>query len=333
MAVHRRGTVDSFGRKTDYLRISVTPHCNLRCAYCMPGGGLRIPAGRDVLTIKQMEKIAGIFASAGISKVRITGGEPLLRKGVAGLVKSLKKTDGIEQVTMTTNGVLLDRFIPELVDAGLDRINISLDTLRRDRMKEITGYAVLDKVTCVIRKIVDERIWPIKINVVPVHGVNGDEILDFAGLARDHAIEVRFIEMMPTAHNGLWKKSPAIHNGAIEDIIRERHRLVPAGRGAGEGPAVVYEIDGGPGRIGFVSPLSGRFCGDCNRLRLTADGKLVACLFSRREIDLTFGLRENREDAWFVEQLEYSLARKLKGHSINAQTPATAARPMASIGG
>ncbi len=331
-------TSDSFGRRVDYMRVSVTPRCNLRCAYCMPAGRKIYPDG-GMLTIADITRLLRIYAPVGIRKVRITGGEPLVRKGISRLIKDLKAIEEIKEVTMSTNGVLLEKMIPELREAGLDRINISLDTLRPERMKEISGHDVFDKVMRVIKRIVDEKIWPLKINVVAIGGVNDDEIDDFARLAHDLPLEVRFIELMPTSHNRLWGGGSFISCGDIESRIKERHALVPVKRGMNSGspmrtgPASVYSIEGGRGRIGFVSPLSKRFCDDCNRLRLTAEGKLRSCLFSDEEVDVFAGFQNGADDKWFMDRLAESLNCKPRGHELDENSETSGLKPMTDIGG
>jgi len=328
-----KNSVDRFDRKVSYLRVSVTPRCNLRCAYCMPNDGPPLYPDKDMLTIRQITKLIRIYAPLGINKIRITGGEPLVRKGIAALIRDIKALEGIDQVTMSTNGVLLDKMIPLLTEAKLDRINISLDTLRPERMKEITGYDVFDKIESVIRKIAAERIWPLKINVVAIHGINDDEILDFAKFASDLPLELRFIEMMPTAHNRLWKDKTHVKNSELEKRIRERYELIPVKHNRFSGPAVVYNIGGGRGRIGFVSPISRNFCTDCNRMRLTTEGKLRSCLFSDNEVDLRPGFKNGEKDEWFIEQLDYALKCKPMGHDLDSESDTADMRPMISIGG
>ncbi len=264
---------DRFGRSVNYIRVAVTKRCNLRCAYCMPAGGNLVYPNNDILTIKQITRLIGLFAPFGIRKVRLTGGEPLMRKGIAALVRDLKNTPGIEEVTMTTNGVALEKNIPRLKEAGLDRINISLDSLRPERLREISGYDIFDTVMGAIRRVARERLWPLKVNVVAIRGFNDDEVLDFARLAHEMPVEVRFIEMMPTAQNRLFDGKHCIPADEIEAAVRERYALAPAPHGLTGGPAVVYDVAGGAGRIGFVAPLSRHFCADCNRLRLTAEGR------------------------------------------------------------
>ncbi|MFQ5432708.1 MAG: GTP 3',8-cyclase MoaA [Nitrospinota bacterium] len=328
-----KNSVDRFGRKVSYLRVSVTPRCNLRCAYCMPKDGPPLYPDKEMLTIKQITKLIGIYAPLGINKIRITGGEPLVRKGIATLIRDTKAVKGIDQVTMTTNGVLLGKMITRLTEAKLDRINISLDTLRPERMKEITGYNVFDKVMPVIKKIAVEQIWPLKVNVVAIQGINDDEILDFAKFASNLPLELRFIEMMPTAHNKLWKDKTYVKNSELEKRIRERYELVPVKQNRFSGPAVVYNIRGGKGRIGFVSPISKHFCEDCNRIRLTAEGKLLSCLFSNNEVNLLPGLKNNEKDEWFIDQLNYALKCKPMGHDLDSDSDTANIRPMISIGG
>lgn len=236
---------DAFGRTIDYLRISVTKRCNLRCAYCMPADGSLVYPRNDILKISEILRLAAIFAPLGIRKVRVTGGEPLVRKGVAALVRGLKRTEGIREVAMTTNGVLLEKMIPALKDAGLDRINISLDSLRKERVRALSGADVHCAVMRAVHSVAESDIWPLKINVVAIRGFNDDEIEGFAGLANRLPLEVRFIEMMPTAHNRLFAGRACIPAAEIENRIRERFRLVAAPRPLSGGPAVVYNIEGG----------------------------------------------------------------------------------------
>ena len=324
---------DRFGRGVNYIRVSVTKRCNLRCAYCMPMDGSLVRPRGDMLAIDQIIRLISLFAPFGVRKVRLTGGEPLLRKGIFGLIRGLKRISGIGEVTMTTNGVLLEKNIPRLRDAGLDRINISLDSLKAGRVRAISGHDIHEPVMRAIRRVAEERIWPVKINVVAIRGFNDDEILDFTQLAFDLTVEVRFIEMMPTAHNRLFAGRRGIAAGEIERIVRERHDLRPATSPLTGGPAEVYDIAGGAGRIGFVAPLSRHFCGSCNRLRLTAEGALRSCLFNDGEVDLRRGFLEGAPDQWFVDRFKESLQVKPKGHGLSAASSAPCEKPMAAIGG
>lgn len=326
-------TTDRCGREVNYIRISVTPRCNLRCAYCHPGG-TRIADERQILSLKQIARLAGIFSRAGIKKVRLTGGEPLVRKGMPALIRALKNTAGIDEVTLTTNGVFLENMIGPLKRSGLDRINISLDSLRPERVERITGHDVSAQVMKSVEKIAAGNIWPLKLNVVAVKGVNDDEITDFADLAARRPLEVRFIEMMPSAHNGHFTGKALISAAQIKEAIGRKYSLARLTDLKGiMGPAEVYAIAGGAGKIGFVSPISKHFCGNCNRLRLTAEGNLRACLFSDAEVALKPGLDSGAGDEWFLEKLAESLAGKPDGHNLNSAVPSVPSRPMLSIGG
>ncbi|MBI5179226.1 MAG: GTP 3',8-cyclase MoaA [Nitrospinae bacterium] len=325
--------VDRWRRQISYLRISVTKRCNLKCAYCMPGDGGPIYPKGDILSIRQILRLAEAFAPMGIRKVRLTGGEPLMRKGIVALVDGLRAVGGIEEVAMTTNGVLLGRMMPALQAAGLSRVNVSLDTLRPERMRALAGHDFTEPVLNTIRAIAEKGEWPVKVNVVAIRGINDDEILDFARLAAELPVEVRFIEMMPTAHNRLWNGKTCLPSAEIERTIRERYELLPGPRGLSGGPAVVYGIAGGAGRVGFVSPLTKHFCGECNRMRLTAEGKLRACLFSDGEIDLKAGLDAGHEDDWFRQKFAEALGAKPERHALTPRSSAPCSRPMAAIGG
>ncbi|MBI5638749.1 MAG: GTP 3',8-cyclase MoaA [Nitrospinae bacterium] len=324
---------DRFGRGVNYIRVSVTKRCNLRCAYCMPMDGSLVHPNNDILTIGQITRLVALFAPFGIRKVRLTGGEPLLRKGIFGLIRDLKNISGIDEVTMTTNGVLLEKMIPRLQEAGLDRINISLDSLKPERLRGISGHDIHGAVVRAIRHVTDGRLWPLKINVVAIRGFNDDEILDFAQLAHELPVEIRFIEMMPTAHNRLFRGRSAIPAAEIERAVRERLDLRPARHTPTGGPAEVYDIVGGAGRVGFVAPLSRHFCGGCNRLRLTAEGALRSCLFSDSEVDLRRGFLGDAPDQWFIDRFRESLAAKPEGHGLTAASDAPCEKPMAAIGG
>jgi len=297
--------------------------------------GEHIYPNRDTLTIKEITRLIKIFSSTGIKKVRLTGGEPLVRKGIARLVSDLKELPGIDEVTLTTNGVLLGGMISSLKDAGLDRINISLDTLKPERMHKLTGYDVLDKVVSTIEKISANSTWPLKLNVVAIRGLNDDEILDFAALAHRLPLEVRFIEMMPTPGNRIDGKNLPLPGSEIEEIIRLRYGLNPIENLHNmSGPAMTYGISGGAGRIGIVTPMSKRFCSSCNRLRLTAEGRLRSCLFSEDETDLKSGLLSGEPDEWFLERFRSALKCKPEGHDLGFKTPnQSAGKPMPLIGG
>lgn len=256
-----------------------------------------------------------------------------MRKGIATLIKDLKSIKGIDEITMTTNGVSLKKMIPKLRDAGLDRLNISLDSLRPERLQELTGADIFSKVMDTVEHIVENKIWPVKINIVAIRGFNDDEVLDFAELAAKIDVQARFIEMMPTAQNRMWENRTCIPVTEIEKKIRQRYELEPVQGGSSSGPAKVYKIKNGAGEIGFISAISNHFCDTCNRLRLTAEGKLRSCLFSDYEVDLSDGFKRGETDGWFVDKLKESLKAKPERHKLDTDSKPPCIKPMISIGG
>ena len=287
--------IDDYNRVIDYIRISITDRCNLRCRYCVDGDFPFIPH-TEVLTYEEIIRFVKICAAMGVKKVRLTGGEPLTRKGLPYLLKELAGIEGIADISLTTNAVLLADKIDELKEAGLKRINISLDTLKKDRFAWITCIDAFDRVIDSIKKASYSGLRPIKINTVIIKGFNDDEILDFVRIARKWDHEVRFIEFMPFGDTSLWKSTDIITSRQIEDIIRREFDLIPSLKN-GKGPAKVYDIGGGPGRIGFISPVSSHICAECNRIRLTSRGMIRPCLFSDVEYDLKALLRSGADDA------------------------------------
>jgi cyclic pyranopterin phosphate synthase len=286
--------VDDYNRVIDYVRISVTDRCNLRCRYCIDGDFPFIPH-TEVLSYEEIIRFVRICASMGVKKVRLTGGEPLTRKGLPHLLKELGGIAGIADISLTTNGVLLADNLEELKAAGLTRINISLDTLRKDRFAWIACVDAFDRVIESIKKATYGGLNPIKINTVIIKGFNDDEILDFVSIARKWDHEVRFIEFMPFGDTSMWKSTDIITSKQIEDVIREKFELVPS-TSRGKGPAKVYDINGGSGRIGFISPVSSHICAECNRIRLTSNGMIRPCLFSDVEYDVKALLRSGKND-------------------------------------
>ncbi len=286
--------VDDYNRVIDYIRISVTDRCNLRCRYCVDGDFPFIPH-TEILTYEEIIRFVRVCATLGVKKLRLTGGEPLTRKGLPYLLKELAAIEGITDISLTTNAVLLADKIDELKEAGLKRINISLDTLRKDRFAWITCIDAFDRVIDSIKKASFSGLKPIKINTVIIKGFNDDEILDFVRIARKWDHEIRFIEFMPFGDTSLWKSTDIITSKQIEDEIRRTFELVPSLANA-RGPAKVYDIAGGSGRIGFISPVSSHICAECNRIRLTARGMLRPCLFSDVEYDLRSLLRSGSDD-------------------------------------
>ena len=310
--------IDDYNRVIDYIRISITDRCNLRCRYCIDGDFPFIPH-TEILSYEEIIRFVSICASMGVKKVRLTGGEPLTRKGLPYLLKELKGIEGITDMSLTTNAVLLADKIDELKEAGLKRVNISLDTLRKDRFAWITCIDAFDRVIESIKKASLSGLKPIKINTVIIKGFNDDEILDFVRIARKWDHEIRFIEFMPFGDTSLWKSTDIITSKQIEDIIRQKFELIPS-LGTGRGPAKVYDIAGGSGRIGFISPVSSHICAECNRIRLTASGMIRPCLFSDVEYDVKSLLRSGANDeaikAFVRDVVKVKPERKLEMGSI-----------------
>jgi GTP 3',8-cyclase len=311
---------DNFLRVIDYLRISITDRCNLRCLYCMPAEGV-LPCGhKDILRYEEIIRVAEVAASLGVKKVRLTGGEPLTRKNVVFLISSLKKISGIEDLSMTTNGVFLERFSRELRAAGLDRVNVSIDSFSPERYRQITRTGELDAVLRGISAAEQAGLRPLKINMVPMRGINDDEIEAFARRTIDSDCEIRFIEVMPSACIDFWSPERYIPTEEIRKAIEALGPLDPV-RPRKNGPSRYFRLKGAKGVIGFISALSHHFCEDCNRLRLTADGKLRPCLFSETEIDLKSPLRNGSPDAEIARLLRLAVEVKPEGHLFRNLSP------------
>ena len=273
---------DHLGREIDYLRISITDRCNLRCRYCMPAEGVENKAHQEILSYEEILKIVKIGTELGIKKIRITGGEPLVRLEVEDLISKLNQLD-LDDISMTSNAVLLPKKAEKLKRAGLDRINISLDTLDPKKFKEITRRDNLTEVLKGIKAALKAELTPVKLNVVVMKGVNDDELFDFVELSREQSLSVRFIEYMPLG--GEAESEKFISSREIKDLIKEKYELLPA-VSRGNGPANYFKIDGAAGTIGFISAVSEHFCSSCNRLRLTADAKFKPCLAGDQEVKI-----------------------------------------------
>ncbi|NWF75147.1 MAG: GTP 3',8-cyclase MoaA [Nitrospirae bacterium] len=332
---------DHFRRTIDYLRISVTDRCNLRCIYCMPADGLIPIEHKEILSFEEIVRIVKISVNHGVTKIRITGGEPLVRRNVIYLIRLLNSIEGIKDLSLTTNGILLERYADDLVDAGLKRVNISLDSLRPERFREITRGGDINRVLNGIKSAEKAGLTPIKINMVPIRGINDDEIEDFARMTIKHPYQIRFIEFMPFGTQGMWKPEKFISSEGIRYIVEKFGKLTPVVQKK-SGPARYFKFDGADGVIGFISPISNHFCSECNRLRLTADGKLRPCLFSETEIDLKPALRSNASDEEIDRLIKLSIDVKPKGHNITIQnaelrtlisSKQNSMRPMSKIGG
>ncbi len=273
---------DKFGRKINYLRISVTDLCNLRCKYCMPEDGVEKINHEDILTIEDFINITQAFVELGINKIRLTGGEPLVKNGILDIVKGIGKIKEIKDFSMTTNGLLLEKYASELKRLGLNRVNISLDTLNSEKYKEITRGGDIEKVFKGIEECKKVGLTPIKINTVLMKGFNDDEIDDFIKLTLDEEIDVRFIELMPIGE-AINFKDRYISN---EEIIKKHSELIAISKDDKSSPADYFKLQNGKGRIGFINPISCKFCEDCNRLRLTSRGTIKTCLHSEEEYDI-----------------------------------------------
>lgn len=320
-------------RRVTYLRLSVTDRCNLRCLYCMPPDGVSFVPHEEILSFEEMARVVRVSSLHGIRKVRITGGEPLVRKGLIPFLKTLSSLEGLDEITLTTNGVLLEDYARGLKDAGIRRINISLDSLKPERFLRITGRDYFDKVLAGIRAAQEEGLSPIKINVVVMRGINDDEILDFAALATEKPIHVRFIEFMPIGRKNGWRPEEFVSIDEMLEIIRQTWSLEPVESGKLDGPALRFRPGKGPGEIGLIGALSNHFCAKCNRLRLTAEGQLRGCLFSDNEIDLKGPLRSGAGDDLLLELMRRAVETKPENHNLLRRGPRKCARLMSSIGG
>lgn len=283
---------DNYRRNINYLRVSVTDRCNLRCVYCMPPQGVQTIPHEEILRIEEIETIVRAAALIGVKKIRLTGGEPLLRKGLAQLTKQVASIPGIDDITLTTNGLLLPSCVAELKEAGINRVNISLDTLRADRYREITRGGDLSRVWKGIQLALDAGFHPVKLNTVIIRNFNDDEVVSMARLTLKRPLHIRFIELMPIGSSDSWAKGCFVPAGEIMSQITARlGQLFPVKNLTGSGPAKYYRFKDGTGTVGFITSMSEHFCNSCNRLRLTASGGLRPCLYDEREIDLKTPLR------------------------------------------
>jgi cyclic pyranopterin phosphate synthase len=325
---------DPYQRRIDYLRVSVTDRCNLRCRYCMPPEGTRKLAHADILSYEEILRLVRIALDMKISKVRITGGEPLVRKGIVDFCHRLSGLPGLKSLSLTSNGVLMEKHAWELFEAGIHRVNISLDTIRREKFRHITGVDAFDTVWRGIKQAEKAGFYPIKLNVVAMRDINDDEIVDLALLTRSHPYHVRFIEFMPVSPEVSW--SPR-HFISADEIIARLRTIGPLEQTTAahtNGPARHFRWPDAPGVIGIISPISHHFCPTCNRVRLTADGKLRTCLFSDQEGDIKSPLRQGASDAELADILREAIARKPEKHTVQPDIfRKCQSRPMVTIGG
>jgi cyclic pyranopterin phosphate synthase len=325
---------DKFNREINYLRVSITDRCNLHCTYCRPKEGISLKGHDDILRYEEIIRIVSVAVKLGLIKVRITGGEPLVRRGFVEFLASLKEVRGLQDISLTTNGILLHEYAEAIYRAGIRRINISLDSLDKNKYAFITNGGDLDAVLRGIAKAEEVGFSPIKINTVAIKGFNDDEVLAFAQLAMDKPFQVRFIELMPVGQANSNEYLPATK---LLQIISSRYELeqLPGKKNKSDGPAKIFKIKGGRGEIGFINPVSSYFCATCNRLRLTADGKLLVCLLNEKEIDLKKVLRDNGSDAELEKLIQAAVLSKPAHHEIVCMDTRLKkyCREMSSIGG
>ncbi len=325
--------VDAHGRIISDLRVSVTDRCNFRCRYCMPAEGMKWLERSEVLSFEEIERLVRVFTGLGIEDVRLTGGEPLARRNFPYLVSMLRGIDGIRDLSVTTNGYLLERDARALVDAGIDRINVSVDSLARDRFHEITRRDALPQVLRGLEAIAAfDRVRPIKVNAVAIRDFTENEVYRFAEMARTTQFQVRFIEFMPLDGDRAWDSSQVLTGDEVRALIHERYPLEPLEREA-HATARVYRFADGTGEIGFINPVSQPFCADCNRIRLTADGELRTCLFSMHETNLRDPLRAGASDSELESIVREAVWRKELKHRVNEPGFRPPARSMSAIGG
>ncbi len=323
---------DSFKREIDYLRISVTDRCNLRCTYCMPAEGIKTISHEEILSMEEIARLVRILAGQGIRKIRLTGGEPLVRKNIEALIAQCRAVEDIEEISLTTNGILLPTMAADLKASGLDRVNISLDTLDPERYHQITRLGDLNLVLRGIEEAKSVGLTPIKINAVAIKGFNEGEILDFARLAIDKELHVRFIELMPVGEASEIKETHISMEEIIETLEKE-FQLVEIPFGKHAGPSKDFEIEGTKGRVGVIAALSNHFCSRCNRMRLTADGRFRPCLYSSLEYDVREMLRNGSTDEDIASLYQAVIGLKPKEHHMLLDRYECSDRRMSQIGG
>ncbi|MEW6518128.1 MAG: GTP 3',8-cyclase MoaA [Thermodesulfobacteriota bacterium] len=311
--------VDLFSRSISYLRVSLTDQCNLRCIYCTPREiGEKLPCG-ELLSYEELLRVINLAVQLGIRKVRLTGGEPLVRRDIISFIRRLAAIPGLDDIRLTTNGVMLTRYAADLFAAGIRKLNISLDTLKKERFARITGIDLFDQVWQGIMLVQEMGFSPVKLNMVALRGINDDELLDFARLSRTHGLQVRFIEFMPIGDGTIWGEERYISSEEIRERISVLGELVAAQTARLDGPARIYRFkeDGeAGGSVGFISPISHKFCEQCNRLRLTSEGRLRSCLLSDKETDLKKILRSGGSDDEVKKALVQTILDKPKSHTL-----------------
>ena len=324
--------IDTYGRVHRNLRVSLTDRCNLRCTYCMPNDFAAWLPSDHQLTTDELVRVIDIAVKEGINEVRLTGGEPLLRPDIVEIVARINAIENAPTLTMTTNALTLEKVAKPLADAGLTRINISLDTLDRDRFKLMTHRDRIDDVFAGIKAAQDAGINPIKINAVLLKGLNADEAPALLEWALTNNLALRFIEQMPLDAGGIWERSSLVTADDIYADLSQKFELTPCD-GRGSSPAEEFFVNGGPATVGIIGSVTRPFCGACDRLRLTSDGQLRSCLFSLEEMDLRIAMRSGASDEDIAQRFRKTVAGKLPGHGINNPKFIQPQRPMSAIGG
>jgi cyclic pyranopterin phosphate synthase len=325
---------DSFGRFHNYLRISVTERCNLRCTYCMPEEGVQLTPNEKLLTTDELVRIVKVFSECGVSKIRFTGGEPTIRKDIIELTQKVGALPGIKNIAITSNGIVLARKLPQLVEAGLKLVNISLDTLVEDKFTKVARRAGFKAVMNSINKALELKLHPIKLNCVLMRGINDDEILDFVKWTKTHPLEIRFIEYMPFDGN-IWSDKKFMSYKDVIEIIKKSGYPLERDPDEPNHTSKTYQVPGHLGKIGFITSMSEHFCGTCNRLRLMADGSLKICLFGRKEYSLRDKIREGATDEQLKEYIHSAIQQKKASHDgmHELEKKKGLNRPMILIGG
>jgi cyclic pyranopterin phosphate synthase len=324
--------LDPFGRVGRDLRVSVTDRCNLRCSYCMPAEGLDWLPKPEMLTDDELVRVVGVMVGLGVTQVRLTGGEPLLRRSLVDVVRRIAALEPRPRIAMTTNGVGLDRLAASLAAAGLDRVNVSLDTIDPEHFSRLTRRDRFNDVVAGLKAASDAGLTPVKVNAVAMRGVNDTDVPDLLQWCLDRGYELRFIEQMPLDAQHAWDRSLMVSQAEILERLGERFRLTPVPE-RGSAPAERFLVDGGPQTVGVIASVSAPFCGSCDRVRLTADGQLRNCLFARREVDLRGPLRAGATDAEVADLVVAEMWAKKAGHGIDRPDFEQPDRPMSAIGG
>jgi cyclic pyranopterin phosphate synthase len=328
------GLVDKFGRTATDLRVSLTDRCNLRCSYCMPAEGLDWLPNDDVLTDDEVVRLIGVAVTLlGVREVRFTGGEPLVRRGLVDIVRRTTALDPRPETSITTNALGLERLAPALKDAGLDRVNVSLDTVRRADFHEITRRDRLDDVIAGLEAASAAGLGPVKVNAVLLRGVNDDQAPELLRWCLDRGYQLRFIEQMPLDAQHGWRRDTMVTAEEIFAALDREFTLEPAEEPRGSAPAELFTVDGGPATVGVIASVTRPFCGDCDRVRLTADGQIRNCLFARDESDLRTALRGGADDEELAERWRVAMYGKLPGHGIDDIEFLQPSRSMSAIGG